>query len=567
MNQALQLKLKNAPKKPGVYIFKNGKLEVIYIGKAKNIFKRVNSYFQKEHQDPKTALLVPKIVAVDFLVTDNELEALILEINLIKKHRPAYNIGFKDDKSYPYIAVTLDDKFPRISITREAHKKGVKYFGPYVNVGALRETVNTLRSIFPLRTCRNSYAGRSSHKRIVKGKATYTPCLNYHIERCLSPCSGKVDADQYRKIVNKVVDFLDGKSKATIESLENAMREASDSKQFEKAARIRDRLVAAQKISDKQKMESENSEDVDVFGSASKDGYFAVALFMVRDGKLLGSESFQLKENAETEPLLSFIKHYYHTTSYVPKEVLISQEISDVVTLATWLKNLRGANVKLSKPQKGRKKRLVDLASKNAGHNLDFYLKRLQVESERLMKGLKQLKDNIGTKMPYRMECFDISNIAGTSAVGSMVVFENGKAKKDHYRKFKVRFDEGINDYQMLAEVIGRRFKGLSRDEGDASFKTKPDLIIVDGGKGQLSAAEKVFEHYFGDSSSSDIPDLVALAKREEELFVPGRAKPIELAKDSAALLLVMAIRDEAHRFAIQYHRQLRSKKMLASTK
>ncbi len=543
----MSFKLKNAPRKPGVYIYKNSEEEIIYIGKANNLFKRTNSYFQKEHDDPKTRKLVKKIATVDFLVTDNEVEALILELNLIKKHRPIYNIDYKDDKSYPYIAITLQDEFPRVFVTRDSHKKGIKYFGPYVNATALRHTIDTLRSIFELRTCKGSKPGRKGQK---------PPCLNFHIEKCLAPCTGKVASSDYKKIIETVIDFLEGRGNSIMRSLEAQMKKAAASRQFEKAARIRDRIEGAKAILHKQKVASEAGEDIDIFGTFENDGYFAVALFMIRGGKLIGSENFEFKEGAETEPLLSFIKHYYHTTSFVPKEVLVGEDLSDKSTLEAWLKELRGASVTVKKPKRGQKKRLLELASKNASHNLDFYLKRLQVESEKSMKALKQLKENLGIEMPYRIECFDISNISGQEAVGSMVVFESGKPLKSHYRKFKVHFDEGINDYKMMAEVVGRRLKGLSKIGEDNSFNTKPNLILIDGGKGQLSAAKGVLDYYYSDIN------IASLAKREEELFIPGKKEPIMLDKDSEALKLVQQIRDEAHRFAITYHRLLRSKKM-----
>ncbi len=558
MSKALNFKLKNAPKKPGVYKFKDKKEEIIYIGKAKNLFKRVNSYFQKDQQELKVRRLVKKIASVDFMVTDNEIEALILELNLIKKHQPAYNIEYKDDKSYPYIAITSNDEFPRITITREAHKKGAKYFGPYVNVTALRQTVDTLRSIFPLRTCRDTTPGRISHRQVKKGKVTYSPCLNFHIEKCASPCSKRVTVEDYERMVKRVVDFLEGKGKETLAILGKEMKEASLGQQFERAARIRDRLEFAEIILGKQKVASESDDDLDIFGSASKDGYFSVALFMVRRGKLLGSENYEFKVNAETEPQTSFMKCYYHSTSFIPKEVLLAEDIADSSTLKIWLEKIRKGQVEIRVPQRGRKKRLIELASKNAQHNLDFYLKRLQVESERAMKALKQLKDSTGFKMPYRIECFDVSNIAGKVAVGSMVVFENGKPNKSHYRRFKIRYDKGIDDYKMLAEIIGRRLKGLLKSDND-SFKTKPDLILVDGGKGQLSAAKEAIDRYYSDIS------VGALAKREEELFIPLKSSPINLKKDGSAYRLIQQIRDEAHRFALEYHRNLRSKKMLAS--
>ncbi len=559
MSKTLTFRLKNAPKKPGVYIFRDTNKKVIYIGKAKNLYKRVNSYFQKKHEDQKTILLVAKIASVDFIVTDNELEALILELNMIKKNRPAYNIEYKDDKSYPYIAITMNDEFPRISSTREAHRKGVRYFGPYISASSLRETIDTLRSIFKLRTCRGTTPGRASHRTVENGKTVYTPCLNYHIDKCMAPCAQKVSAEEYLKTVKKVIKFLEGSSKQTLKALEDDMQKAAEDENFEKAARLRDKIFAAQMVLSKQKVSDDSGEDLDIFGTDSRDGYFAVALFMVRGGKLLGSESFEFKEQAEKEPLLSFIKHYYHSTSYVPNEVLTAEELPDTDTLKTWLSDIKKAKVAVRKPQRGKKKRLVDLASKNAGHNLEFYLKRLQVESSRAMESLKQLKDNLSIETPYRIEAFDISNISGTSAVGSMVVFENAKPKKEHYRKFKIRFDEGINDYEMMAEIVARRLKGLSKTGGDKSFKTKPNLILVDGGKGQLSASKKMLDRY-----STDI-DIAALAKREEELFLPGKPDSIRLARNSAALRLVQSLRNEAHRFAIEYHRKLRSKKMLRS--
>jgi excinuclease ABC subunit C len=546
----LHLKVKNAPHKPGVYIYKNNS-EVIYVGKAKNLFKRVSSYFNKTHSDMKTASLVQKIDDVDFTVTSNEVEALILESNLIKKYKPAYNISFRDDKSFPFLAITTKDEYPRITITREAQKDGALYFGPYTNVRAVRSTLDMLRKIFPLRTCRNQQPGR---------KGSTSPCLNFHIKRCLGPCSGKVPKEEYTEVVNQVVMFLDGKIDKVIKSLEKEMKTYADDLNFEEAARIRNRISSAKQIQDSQKVVSQDIEDFDVLGTAESEGYLSVTFFAVRSGKLLASENFNLDKGLEPIPLASFIKQFYKDSAIAPGKILVPQKIAETEALENWLTENLKKKIIIHEPQRGRKKRLIEMANENAGYSLGLYLKRLEVEAKNALLAAKRLEQLTGIENIKRIECYDVSNISGTNAVASMVVFKNGLPSKDDYRKFKIKKISGIDDYAMLAEALDRRLKCLTGVQPvDLSFSEKPDLILIDGGSGQLSAAVKtILKHKMNIKA-------VSIAKKEEELYIEGKSRPVKLVNEDPALFFIQRIRDEAHRFAVTFHRQLRSKQLRES--
>ncbi|HEY3374385.1 MAG TPA: excinuclease ABC subunit UvrC [Candidatus Aquicultor sp.] len=554
MNNKARLieQLKSVPTEPGVYIYRDADEKVIYVGKAKSLRSRMRSYFQNGDLTPKTKALVERIIDFEFYVTTSELEALVLECNLIKKYRPAFNVSYRDDKSYPYIAITWRDDYPRVMITREPHRKGTKYYGPYTSVSAVRETFDTLRKIFPFRTCKRSKAG----------KTTGTPCLNYHIKRCLGPCIDAISKQEYWAMIGEVELFLEGKPEIVISELEEEMSAASENLEFERAARVRDRLEAALLVLQKQRIVSETGEDFDVVG-LSFDGSLGCAnLSIVRDGKLIGSENFIMDKGETGEDVLSaFMKHHYMSATSIPSQVLLPFEIEEMNVIEKWLSTQRGTKVAVKVPQRGDKRELIDMASANAQHALIMSVVRHSWQKEASARVLQSLADALGlVEPPERIECFDISTIQGSNSVGSMVVFEHGRAAKGDYRKFKIDYDVSINDFAMMQEVIQRRF-GHYNDQFDPSFASEPDLVIVDGGKPQLTAALTVMQEL----GFEYIP-VVGLAKREEEIFVPGEAESIKLDRSSDALQLMQRIRDEAHRFAVTYHRKLRGKAMVEST-
>lgn len=544
--------LKSVPAEPGVYIYKDANEKVIYVGKAKSLKNRMRSYFQSGDHTPKTRALVERIADFEFYVTTSELEALVLECNLIKKFRPAFNVSYRDDKSYPYLAITWRDEYPRIMITREPHRKGTKYYGPYTSASAVRETFDTLRKIFPFRTCKRSKAG----------KATGTPCLNYHIKRCLGPCINAVSREEYREMMKKIELFLEGRPESVINQLEQEMNQASAHLEFEHAARVRDRLEAAKLVIQKQKIVSETGEDFDIVGLNFDGSLGCVNLSKVRDGKLIGSENFILDRGESNEDILSaFVKHHYMNSASIPSQVLLPFEIEDMGVIEEWLSSSRGAKVALKVPQRGDKLALIDMATANAQHALNLSIIKHSWQQEAADRVLESLAEALSLPgLPRRIECFDISTIQGSNSVGSMVVFKSGRPAKGDYRKFKVNYDVSINDFAMMQEVVSRRF-GHCDDKFDPSFAAEPDLVIVDGGKPQLTAALTAMQEL-----GYDYIPLVGLAKREEEIFVPGRSDPIRLDRGSDALKLMQRIRDEAHRFAITYHRKLRGKAMVEST-
>ncbi|HZD60076.1 MAG TPA: excinuclease ABC subunit UvrC, partial [Anaerolineae bacterium] len=541
--------LKSVPTRPGVYIYRGLDGAVIYVGKAKSLRNRMRSYFQSGDSTPKTRALVERIADFEFYVTDNEIEALVLECNLIKKHRPTFNVSYRDDKSYPYLAITWQDDFPRIMITREHHRRGTKYHGPYTSVQAVRETFDTLRRIFPFRTC----------KRRAPGKSTGSPCLNYHIKRCMGPCIGAVSKEEYRAMMEKVELFLEGHPEPVIKQLEAEMQGAAANLEFERAARVRDRLEAARLVLQKQKIVSEAGEDYDVVGVSIDGSLGCINLSIVRDGKLIGSENFILDRGESDEDMLGpFIKQHYISSTAVPPQILVPVEVEESELIEAWLTGKRGTKVSLRVPQRGDKRELIDMAAANAQHALAMSIIKHSWEKESSTVALEALASVLSLPAsPSRIECFDISTIQGHSSVGSMIVFKDGRASKDDYRKFRVRYDGGVNDYAMMHEVVRRRLEYL-KDKFDPAFTSRPDLIIVDGGKSQLSAAILAMQ----ETGLDGIP-IIGLAKREEAIYMPGIAEPIVLDRGSAALKLVQRIRDEAHRYAITYHRKLRGKAMV----
>jgi len=544
--------LKSVPADPGVYIYRDAEGRVIYVGKAISLRNRMRSYFQSGNHAPKTRALVERIADFEFYVTGSELEALVLECNLIKKYRPAFNVSYRDDKSYPYIAITWQDAFPRILITRENHRRGTGYYGPYTSVAAVRETFDTLRKIFLFRTC----------KRGKPGKSTGSPCLNQHIKRCLGPCIEAVSKEDYRAMIEKIELFLEGHPEPVIDQLEAEMSRAAAGLKFEQAARIRDRLDAARVVLQKQKIVSETGEDFDVVGLSFDGSLGCINLSIVRDGKLIGSKNFILDRGESDEDVLSaFIKQNYINSTSVPPQVLVPLRLEDAHIIEELLSRQRGTDVSFKIPQRGDKRDLIDMAAANAQHALNMSVIKHSWEKENSSRVLGSLAQALGLSgPPERIECFDISTIQGSNSVGSMVVFKQGRPAKDEYRKFKIRYDAGINDYAMMHEVIHRRFTHADA-KFDPSFSDEPDLVIVDGGKPQLSAALLAMREV----GCEDVP-VVGLAKREEEIFVQGCSDPVRLDRGSDALKLMQRIRDEAHRFAIAYHRNLRGKAMVEST-
>jgi excinuclease ABC subunit C len=546
MTTELEESLNHLPDKPGVYLMKDVDGRVIYVGKAINLKNRVRSYFQSSRtHSAKVKVMVDHIVGLETIITSSELEALILESNLIKKHRPKYNIRLRDDKHYPYLRIDVQDQFPRVTIARQIKKDGARYFGPYTSAGAVYETLRMLKKLFPLRTCKRKI-----------GEDKGRPCLNYHIKRCLAPCDDKVDRVTYHQMIKEICLFLEGRQDDLIKKLRQRMLEASENLAFEHAAKLRDQLQAVEKVIEKQNINIPDANDQDAIGMGRSHVGTCMQVFFVRSGKLIGREHFLLEgeDGAEDQEVLTgFIKQYYARAAFIPKEILLPIEIEDHALISQWLAEQRGTKVSLEVPKRGTKRELINMAMENAREVLEQQQERLQHTEKQTSGAVRELQQYLHlSREPYRIECFDNSNIQGADPVSSMVVFEGGKPKKDDYRRFKIQTVQGANDFATMQEVVFRRYK-------DAQ-PPLPDLIIIDGGKGQLHAARDVLRSV----GMTHIPTY-GLAKEFEHLFVEGNPEPIILPRHSAALYLVQRIRDEAHRFAITYHRQLRRKRNLAS--
>ena len=540
--------IKNAlavlPDKPGVYLMHDAEGKVIYVGKAVVLKNRVRSYFRNlASHTPKVKAMVAKIAEIETIVTSSEVEALILECNLIKKYRPRYNISLKDDKTYPYLKVTLQEDFPRLYMTRRLLRDGSKYYGPYADAGAMHATVKLLRSMFPLRTCRKMNPDR--------------PCLNYHIKRCLAPCAGYVSKDEYGQMIKSVCMVLDGRTTELERDLKQRMQAAAEDYAFEEAARLRDQLQAVERLNESQKAVTNNGGDMDIIGFAQDMTGNCLQIFFVRKGKLIGRDNFFLQDGGEEqqEVLTAFIKQYYNDATFIPREIVLPQlpEAEEQQLIEAWLSGKAERKVELFVPQRGVKRELLQLANDNA----------LKLLSERLRKGSLSLKNDeqaaeelqqaLGLEHSLeRMDCFDISHTQGSETVASMVVFRKGSISKKDYRKYKIVSAEGKpDDFKSMQEVVYRRYK---------DYEDLPNLVVIDGGKGQLSSALEVIRGL----GLADLP-VVGLAKREEEIFIPHQSTSILLDRDSAALHLIQRIRDEAHRFAITFHRKLRGKRNLVS--
>ena len=547
MTDLVAEKLKLLPDSPGVYIMKDDHGKIIYVGKAIVLKNRVRQYFQSSrNHTPKVRAMVSHIADVETIMTANEVESLILEANLIKKHRPRYNIRLKDDKSYPYVKVTVQEDFPRVFITRRVLRDGARYFGPYTNVTALRDSLKLLRRLFPLRTCRTM---------------PERPCLEYHIKRCLAPCVGKVKAEDYRAMIRAVLLFLEGRTDDVERELEQRMNAAAEAYHFETAARLRDQLSAVRTAAERQNIVT-GAGDQDAVGMARSAAGVCVQIFFIRGGKMIGREHFLLRgseEESDADILRAFLEQYYNQATFVPREVLLPCAIDAAAqaTIEAWLAARKGGGkVALLTPQRGTKHDIVQMATGNAAKFLADEETRRSLLDEQTLGAVEELGRYLGLKHPpRRMECFDISHNQGQETVASMVVFEDGAPKKSDYRRFKIRSTEGKpDDFLSMREVTTRRYVGLPEEE-------LPDLIIIDGGKGQLSSALEIIRHAAG---HKDVP-VVGLAKQFELVFTEGNSEPVELPRRSQALYLIQRIRDEAHRFAITFHRKLRGKRNLVS--
>src|SRR6516165_5427246 len=551
--------LKRLPTRPGVYLFRDDRGQILYVGKAKSLRPRVRSYFQARGRDRPTISQLPERVHdVEVIVTQSEVEALHLEQNLVKRHRPPFNVRLRDDKSFPYIAVTLEDDYPRVMFTRKRHRKGVLYFGPYANAKKVRETLDVLNRVFRYRPCEGPRPGRRSG----------IPCLDYHIERCLAPCVGYVSKEAYREVIDGVVEFLSGNDKPIRAELDRQMRAAAADERFEDAARYRNRLHAVERLAERQAVERASIGTIDVIGVAVGPERAAVQVFPLRGGRMVDRYSFHLENAAADDPLEvleGFCLEYYGAAPSIPPQILVPRGLGDLGSLAGFLSELRGSRVDVRAPERGEKRRLQELAQHNA--EIALSSETLVAETKRLrrVEALEELREVLNLEsLPIRIECFDISNIQGTEIVGSMVVFEDGVARKADYRKFAVRGQAGQDDFAAMAEVVSRRFArlaaGVGADDYDSSFASTPNLVVIDGGKGQLGAALDAMAAY-------DLPRVavVSLAKRVEEVFVPGRPDPIVLSRHNPGLQLLQRLRDEAHRFALGFHRQRRESRGFAS--
>jgi excinuclease ABC subunit C len=553
--------LKMLPDRPGVYLMKDNNGKIIYVGKAISLKNRVRSYFQASRNlSIRIQNMVNLVDRVEYITTDSEMEALVLECNFIKEEHPKYNIRLRDDKQYPWVKITLSESFPQVYITRKMKKDGSKYYGPYTNVSSLRETFRLIRQIFPLRSCRHDLDREKIER----------PCLNYHIRRCLAPCAGEINQESYREMIHQICIFLEGRQDELLEKLQQAMVEASEQREYEKAARFRDQVNAIRKVLEKQKVVSDSGDDSDIFGLAQDRRGSVVQVFQVRRGKLVGREYFLLTEGDETpaaEVLESFVPQYYDGSGYIPRYILLPAGPEEMAVIKEMLSLERGGAVEIKVPQKGEKSKLVQMAMENAQMLLDIERNKESMQESQVQEILQELQGELFmNKLPLRIEGFDVSNTQGQDAVVSMVVFENGVPKGSDYRRFKIKTIEGPNDFAMLQEAVRRRFvKGLEERRElvteNGKFAKFPDLLLIDGGKGQLSGVREVLTEL----GLEHIP-TASLAKQEELIFLPERDDPVMLSRRSRSLMLLQRVRDEAHRFAITYHKSLRDKKTVQSS-
>jgi excinuclease ABC subunit C len=558
VKKPLEPRLKALPTKPGVYLFKDSKGQVLYVGKAKSLRPRVRSYFQT-NPDARAAIqqLPDRVADIEVIVTGNEVEALHLEQNLVKRHRPPFNVRLRDDKSFPYIAVTVEDEYPRVMFTRERHRRGVVYFGPYANAKKVRSTLDVLNRVFQFRPCEGPKPGRHSG----------IPCLDFHIDRCHAPCVNYISKEGYGEIIDGVIGFLEGDTEPIQTRIEERMREAAAEERFEEAARLRNRLFSVRHLAERQAADKRAVGTIDVIGIALEGDRGTVQIFPLREGKMIDRYAFHL-ENVGGQDLTTvleeFCLEYYGSSPSIPPQIVVPRDAGDLSALEQFLSERRGARVEVRAAERGEKRRLQELAAENARLALASEAQQTEQRRQRRIEALEELREVLNLEsLPIRIECFDVSNIQGESVVGSMVVFQDAVAKKAHYRKFGVQSLDGQDDFAAMAEVVSRRFARLADpdpERHDDSFSAMPNLVVIDGGKGQLSAALAAMQAY-------DLPRVavIALAKKDEEVYVPGRPDAVRLPRHQPGLQLLQRVRDEAHRFAVGFHRQRRETRSFES--
>ena len=531
---------------------------MLYVGKSASLRNRLRSYFgSRSNLDAKTLELVSRVADFEYIVTESEQEALLLENSLIKKHKPKYNVRLKDDKTYPYIKVDLAEDFPRVYVTRKTANDGARYFGPFASAGSVRKTLDLLKRLFPYRSCTKAITGTDDR-----------PCLEFHIKRCVAPCTGYASNLEYSKVIEQVIMFLDGNTREVVHELEATMREASDALEFERAGALRDRLRAIERVYEGQKVVGLGREDLDAISAAFGGEEAWVEIFFVRHGNLIGRDHFTMtgtRDEKGEEILARFIEQFYTSASHVPRTVLLPQEINREAVITSWLESRRDGPVSITTPRRGAKRRLVQMVSDNAIQGLEQLKLKWISDSSRMETAMSELQEELNLpRLPLRIECYDISHIQGTNTVASMSVFQDGKPLSSDYRRFKIKSHGRNDDFASMREVLTRRFKRLKNvregGEENASFSASPDLVLIDGGKGQLSSAVEVML-FLG---LQDIP-LASIAKREEEIFLPDAAEPVIMPRNSQGLFLLQRARDEAHRFAITFHRNLRGKSSVQS--
>lgn len=557
----LQDKLDRLPKTPGCYLFKNDQQKIIYIGKAKVLRNRVRQYFQDSKRDDlKLQAMVSKVRDVEVIETDSEVEALILESNLVKEYRPRYNIELKDDKSFPYIKVT-DELFPRIYVTREKEKSGGRFFGPYTDVKNLRHTLKTLHRIFPIRSCTHYFTPEKIREKKIK------LCLDYYIHKCDGPCQGLIDTEAYQKIIGQMIRFLNGKTGDLLKHLQSEMQDYASAQKFEEAAKIRDRIMAIENYTESQKVVFQDLSDKDVLAVAAEEDQACGVIFKIRDGKMIGRQHFyfsRVEDKTQEQILENLIKTYYFQADYIPQEIYLPLDPEASSALRDWLNRKSGGSIQWVIPKIGEKHKLIDMCERNARLLLgELKLQKLKAQETFIPRVLQSLQRDLNlNSLPRRIECFDNSNIQGSDPVASMVVFVDGKPKKSAYRKFKIKTVEGPDDFASMHEVITRCYLRVLEESLDF-----PDLIVVDGGKGQLSSAVSALEGLGIQVSKAGSPGqpIIGLAKRMEEIFVPDVADSIMIPKTSSSIKLLQHVRDEAHRFAVTFHRERREKRVIAS--
>ncbi|MFC2052201.1 excinuclease ABC subunit UvrC [Chloroflexota bacterium] len=557
-NSLVTEQLKQLPTGPGVYLMRDAEGNILYVGKAANLHHRVRSYFgARQKLSLKLQRMVARVNDLDFFVTNSEQEALILEYNLIKRHHPRYNVRLKDDKTFPYLKISMNEGWPRIYFTRCLEENGGQYYGPFASARSVRQTLKVLKGIFPFRSCSRTITGSDSR-----------PCLDYHIHHCLGPCIGTVSKQEYAEVIKQVILFLEGKQEKVVQGLESEMKKAAEALDFEKAALLRDQIQAIDRVIEGQRIATTVRGEQDIIAFASDEDRACVQVFFIRSGKLIGRESFVLQGTSSEEPeqiMSSFIKQFYGSAPYIPPLLLLQYPVEDKAIIENWLQSKRGAKVRIQVPYRGNKKQMVKIVAENAEQGLQL-LKIKQAAPSGLAAALAEIERELRLpRLPSRMECYDISNIQGRAAVGSMVVFDKGKPKPSHYRRFRIKTVSGADDYAMLQEVLRRRFKRSSLKSSDASsalntWAVMPDLILIDGGKGQLNAALSVMRE-----AGVELVPVASIAKENEEVFVPRHGEAIILPRSSPGLQLLQRLRDEAHRFALSYHHKIRRKGTFAS--